>query len=239
MKLGIMQPYFFPYLGHFALIASTDAWVVFDITQYTPKTWMNRNRVLHPKEGWNYVSVPLSNSSISIATSEARVLNVADTRRSVLGKLSHYRSKAPYYRAVEGLVQAAMADDTDDRLTHLNARGLRLVCEYLGLPFNYRICSELDLDLPEKLPPGGWAPAICSALGASGYVNPVGGRDLFDPADFTSRGISLEFLSFELGAYDTAPYQFEPGLSILDVLMWNSPQTVVDMLRVGTTLLPQ
>ena len=49
VKLGIMQPYFFPYLGHFALIAHTDAWVVFDITQYTPKTWMNRNRVLHPK----------------------------------------------------------------------------------------------------------------------------------------------------------------------------------------------
>jgi hypothetical protein len=35
MKLGIMQPYFFPYLGHFALIAAVDEWVVFDVTQYT------------------------------------------------------------------------------------------------------------------------------------------------------------------------------------------------------------
>ncbi|MBN3752836.1 WbqC family protein [Paraburkholderia sp. Tr-20389] len=234
-----MQPYFFPYLGHFALIASTDAWVVFDITQYTPKTWMNRNRVLHPKEGWNYISVPLSNSSISITTSEARVLNLAETRRSVLGKLSHYRNKAPYYRAVEGLVQAAMADNTNDRLTHLNARGLQVVCDYLGLPFNYRICSELSLSLPEKLPAGGWAPAICSALGASGYVNPVGGRELFDATDFASRNISLEFLSFEHFEYGTGPYQFESGLSILDVLMWNSPQTVVDALRAGTTLLAQ
>ncbi|MDR6385116.1 WbqC family protein [Paraburkholderia caribensis] len=239
MKLGIMQPYFFPYLGHFALIACTDAWVVFDITQYTPKTWMNRNRVLHPKEGWNYVSVPLSNSTISIKTSEARVLNLADTRRSVLGKLSHYRQKAPYYRAVDELVKAAMADDTIDQLTHLNVRGLRVVCDYLGLPFNYRICSELDLRLPEKLPPGGWAPAICSTLGASGYVNPVGGQALFDPDDFASRNISLEFLSFEHFTYDTGTYQFEPGLSILDVLMWNSPQTVVDALRAGATLLPQ
>ncbi len=61
-----MQPYFFPYLGHFALIAHTDAWVVFDISQYTPKTWMNRNRVLHPTDGWTYVTAPLSNSSIHI-----------------------------------------------------------------------------------------------------------------------------------------------------------------------------
>ena len=48
MRLGIMQPYFFPYLGHFALIANVDAWIVFDVTQYTPRTWINRNRVLHP-----------------------------------------------------------------------------------------------------------------------------------------------------------------------------------------------
>ena len=66
MRIGIMQPYFFPYLGHFALIANVDAWIVFDVTQYTPKTWINRNRVLHPTSGANWVSVALKNSSISI-----------------------------------------------------------------------------------------------------------------------------------------------------------------------------
>ncbi|RKP45664.1 hypothetical protein D7S89_19895 [Trinickia fusca] len=231
-----MQPYFFPYLGHFALIAHTDAWVVFDITQYTPKTWMNRNRVLHPKDGWNYVNVPLSNGSISIKTCEAQVLNPADTRRSVLGKLTHYKNKAPYYRAVEALVQEAMGDEADTSLVQLNVRGLAAVCAYLGLPFSYRICSELALSLPEKLPPGGWAPAISAALGASGYVNPIGGRELFDPTDFATHNVALEFLSFESPVYEVGPYRFEPGLSILDVLMWNAPDTVVQMLRSGTTL---
>lgn len=229
-----MQPYFFPYLGHFSLIAHTDAWVVFDITQYTPKTWMNRNRVLHPKEGWNYVSVPLANSTISIKTSEAAVLDLTGARRSVLGKLSHYR-KAPHYRIVEALVQSAMGGESDTSLVSLNVRCLRAVCEYLGLPFKYRICSELDLSLPDKLPTGGWAPSICSALGATGYVNPIGGRDLFDPRDFESRNVDLQFLSFENPVYDVGSYQFEPGLSILDVLMWNTPQTIGDMLRQGTT----
>lgn len=231
-----MQPYFFPYLGHFALIASTDAWVVFDITQYMPKTWMNRNRILHPKESWNYISVPLSNSSISIRTSEARVLDLAKACDSVLGKLSHYRNKAPYYRSVERLVRDAMTGDSDDSLVRLNVRGLAIVCDYLGLPFNYRICSELDLSLPERLGSGEWAPTICALLGASGYVNPVGGRALFDPVDFASRGIGLELLSFDHFTYDTGNYRFEPGLSILDVLMWNSPETVVGALLAGTTL---
>lgn len=58
MRLGIMQPYFFPYPGHFALIAHVDQWLVFDITQYTPKTWMNRNRILHPRGGGT-TSLPL------------------------------------------------------------------------------------------------------------------------------------------------------------------------------------
>ena len=42
-RIGIMQPYFFPHLPHFALIDQTDRWVVLDVTQYTPQTWMNRN----------------------------------------------------------------------------------------------------------------------------------------------------------------------------------------------------
>lgn len=236
VKLGIMQPYFFPYLGHFALIAHVDEWLVFDVTQYTPKTWMNRNRVLHPTQGWNYVNVPLANSSISIRTHEARILDLAEARRSVLGKLSHYKRRAPYYRAVEALVESVMADSDNPSLVNLNVRSLRATCEYLGLQFDYRICSDLDLPLPERLEPGQWAPTICSMLEASAYVNPAGGRDLFAPKDFVSRNISLEFLSFEAFVYETNPYQFESGLSILDVMMWNSPQSIVEAMRSGTTV---
>jgi hypothetical protein len=43
MRVGMMQPYFFPYLGHFALIANVDSWVVFDVTQSTPNSWISCN----------------------------------------------------------------------------------------------------------------------------------------------------------------------------------------------------
>ncbi len=238
MRLGIMQPYFFPYLGHFGLIASVDEWIVFDVTQYTPKSWMNRNRVLHPSQGWNYVTVPLANGSISIATHEARILDPPAARKSVLGKLSHYKRKARHYDAVVALVEEAFSTAEDDSLVRLNARGLRAVCAYLGLPFRARILSELALDLPPDLGPGGWAPAICAALGATSYVNPAGGRALFDPADFARIGVELLFAETELFPYKTGPFRFEPGLSILDVLMWNAPERVAAALRDGTRLTP-
>src|SRR4051812_42520691 len=138
-----MQPYFFPYLGHFGLIASVEEWIVFDVTQYTPRRWINRNRVLHPRHGWNYITVPLVNSSISIAIHEAKTLDPKAARRSVLGKLTHYRHAAPHYRAVIGIVEEVFEDGLDHSLVRLNTRALAAVCRYLEIPFSFRILSEL------------------------------------------------------------------------------------------------
>lgn len=232
LTLGVMQPYFFPYLGHFSLIALVDEWIVFDITQYTPKTWINRNRILHPQKGWQYITIPLAHSSISIRIKDARILNPLEARASILGKLSHYRRKAPYYPAVIRLVDEVFAETADDpSLVHLDVRALRAVCRYLGIPFVYRICSELDLSLPERLGPGEWALEICSALGATAYVNPASGSALFSPEAFLRRGIHLRFAEPEEFSYSTGPYQYESNLSILDVLMWNSPEEVARAVR--------
>ena len=232
MRIGIMQPYFFPYLGHFSLIAACDRWYVFDITQYTPKGWMNRNRVRHPEGGPNWISVPLRHSSISIRTCDAQVQDVAAAERMVLGKLSHYRRHAPFARAVESLVREAFAlPEGDSSLTHLDVRGLTTVCSYLGLPFTPQICSELALDLPADLGPGDWAPEIASRVGADAYLNPASGRALFEPAAFQARGVRLEFLQPQPWAYAAGPFEPASDLSILDVLMWNEPAVVRQALQ--------
>lgn len=236
MRLGIMQPYFFPYLGHFSLIASVDQWIVFDVTQYTPKSWMNRNRILHPKEGWQYVTVPLSNSSTSIKTYEAVPQNMADAKKSTLGKISHYKRYAPMFYKVHKLVEKAFDCAIDGTLVDLNVSALSAVCDYLDIPFSYRVCSRLDMDYPSSLGPGGWAPYICNQLGATEYVNPVGGKEIFDIAEFQRHNISLYFAEFTEFHYSTSPYTYEPNLSILDVLMWNSPGDIITALTRGTAL---
>jgi WbqC-like protein family len=238
VRMGIMQPYFFPYPGHFALIAHCDEWVVFDVTQYTPKTWMNRNQVLHPSAGANWLSVPLANGSISITTAEARVLDPAAACTSVLGKLSHYRRQAPHFAAVEALVREAFALPAGDTsLVHLNLRGLDAVCAYLGLPFRRRVCSELALALPDDLGPGDWALEICDRLGADDYLNPFGGRALFDATRYRDRGVALSFLQWKGLDYPQGRFAPVPGLSILDTLMWNPPKVVRAALFANAELL--
>jgi hypothetical protein len=225
MRYGIMQPYFFPYVGHFALIAHSDRWIVFDVTQYTPRSWINRNRVLHPSGGWNYVSIPLADSTTTIRIQDARLADPAGAGRSVAGKLSHYRRKAPHYEAVQAIVAATFAPPTDS-LVDLNVRGLQAVCRYLEIPLELQICSRMGLDLPERTDPGLWALEICRQVGADEYLNPMGGRELFDPSAYAQAGVTLQFLQPPALRYDTGPYVFEPDLSILDVMMWNEPQRI-------------
>jgi hypothetical protein len=46
MKLGIMQPYLFPYLGYWQLIKAVDLYVVYDDVTYIKGGWINRNNFL-------------------------------------------------------------------------------------------------------------------------------------------------------------------------------------------------
>lgn len=238
MRMGIMQPYFFPYPGHFALIAHTDHWLVFDITQYTPRSWMNRNRILHPTSGWQYVTVPLANASISITTAQAQILDRQKAKTDILGKLAHYKKRAPYFRQVTALVEDVFDNTKTDSLVALNVMSLKAVCTYLDIPFHYQICSEMDLDLPANMGPGDWAPAICARVGATHYVNPSGGRDLFRTEDFTRHAIGLSFAEYHQLDYPVRGYSFEPHLSILDAMMWLAPAQIADHLRTQCHIVP-
>ena len=226
-----MQPYFFPYLGHFALISRCDKWVVFDITQFTPKTWISRNRILHPNVGWNYISVPLSNASISISILETKILSFHDLSRSVFGKISHYRRRAPYYAQVKALLQEVFSVETDS-LVEFNVRALVAVCRYLGISFDYLRASDLDLPLPKITHPGAWAPAISHVLCATDYINPIGGRAIFRQEDFDTAKVNLQFLEFSSWRYNTDTYTFQEALSILDVMMWSLPETIREAIEI-------
>jgi hypothetical protein len=180
--------------------------------------------------------VPLANSSINIKTSQALVLDIDSAKKSVLGKLSHYKGRAPYYSDVIALVRQAFDSVKNNSLVSLNVSTLAAVCNYLNINFAYTICSELSLEYPEILSAGDWAPFICQSLGASEYVNPIGGREIFDVLRFRNYGIALLFAEFSEFKYETSPYVYEGHLSILDVMMWNSPVDIAAALKRGCNL---
>ena len=229
MKLGIMQPYFFPYLGYFDLIYQTDRWIVFDTVQYIRHGWINRNRVLHPKKGWLYIIVPVKYSRDTLIMA-VRIADDGKWKKRILGQLQHYKKKAPFYVQTIHLVEECLEIE-ESFVSRLNVRILEKVCSVLGIKFDYQFFSEMKLELGPINGPGDWALRISQVLGATEYVNPPGGAALFSPEEFRSAGIKLTIRQIPPMEYQCDGYEFIPNLSIIDVLMWNEPEKVKEYLE--------
>ncbi|RME42333.1 MAG: hypothetical protein D6796_14555 [Caldilineae bacterium] len=225
MKLGIMQPYFFPYLGYFDLIHATDQWIVFDTVQYIRHGWMNRNRILHPVSGWQYIVVPLKKHPRHTPIKDVQIAGNTGWQKRILGQLAHYKKQAPHYTETMELVEACLSVP-ETSLSRLNVAILEKVCARLEIDFRYRYFSEMGLELGPIESPGDWALRISAALGAEEYINPPGGAPLFDAAAFARHGIRLTIRTFPPFEYSCGRYAFIPNLSVIDALMWNPPEAI-------------
>lgn len=219
MRLGIMQPYFAPALGYFDLINLSDGWIVFDTAQYRRRSWMSRNRILHPDDGWQYIMAPVDKRPRGTPISEITLTDGSDWRDRMLRQLDHYRPTAPHFEVARGLLAETLEEPTD-RLAELSVAFLRNGCRLLDIPFQPEYFSRMELEMGPVEGPGDWALRISEALGADEYVNPPGGEDIFDPQSFREAGVRLRIRRFEPFRYDPVGYDYEPQLSLVDVLMW-------------------
>lgn len=226
-----MQPYPFPYIGYFELMASTDAWVVFDVVKYNRRSWMNRNRILHPHQGWQYFSIPVEHAPLGTAISDVRLVDPQAAERRLLAQLEHYKRRAPGHAHVTDMVRDTFSRAAGASLVDFNTASLIVTAERLGIAFAPVRCSKLGVPLEDISHPGAWALRISAVMGASEYINPPGGIALFKPSEWMETGIRLRFTSMNALRYDCGPYAFHENLSILDVLMWCSSEEIAMYLR--------
>lgn len=233
-----MQPYIFPYPGYFSLIANTEYWLLFDLPQYTPQSWITRNRLLNLRGGWEYFSIPLASASERQRVWEVQPRDLERSKEHLLGRLSQYRRSAPYARDVVDLVKAtfASAEAQGGSIVALNHASLEQTCSYLEVPFKADRLSALEIDLSQVNGPGMWSPIVTEAVGGTAYLNPINGRHLFDVAEFDARSIELLVLEWTPIRYESGPFPFVENLSILDVLLWNDPETVKRQLTSNATI---
>lgn len=230
MRLGLMQPYFFPYLEYFRLINDCDLWVAFDTAQFSRGSWINRNRIINRETGWTYISVPVSRDGLQTSIRDARMNPASDWKRDIMNKVRTYEPFAPNYQVVRELL-VKILDPSVDTLGALNTYLVREVCRSLGIDTKIVVSSELDITPPEHDAPGGWPISFCKQLGAKEYLNASGGHHLYSPELFLSQDIVLRFHEHIDFKYDTGPFEFVPDLSIIDVLMWVDAQTLRNVIH--------
>jgi hypothetical protein len=225
-----MQPYYLPYIGYFSLIKHTDTFIVFDTVQFIRHGWIERNRILKPEEGWQYIQVPLLKYHQSTIIKDILINNSIDWRRKIIAQIQHYKKKAPYYFAAIKLLNDIFSEDFEDIVT-LNQFTMLKICSYLGINKKIEVFSKMNIHIPDAKSPDEWALNICKAIdGVTEYWNLTGGISFFDRSKYEANNISLKFQKIALTEYNQNRSSFEGGLSIIDVIMFNSPEQINQML---------
>jgi hypothetical protein len=231
MQLAIMQPYFLPYIGYWQLIAAVDAFAVYDNIKYTKKGWINRNRFLSNGVEATF-SLQLRKDSDFLDVNQ-RFLADSFNREDLLNRFREAYRKAPEFSYVMPLVERIIRNPASNLFEYIFA-SIQEVCEFLRIRTPLLVSSTLDCD--HSLKSAERVQALCKALGAETYVNPVGGMELYSKEDFADRGIDLKFLKALPFEYPQSGNPFVPWLSILDVLMFNSKEVTLSQIYNGYSL---
>ncbi|MBN2821352.1 MAG: WbqC family protein [Bacteroidales bacterium] len=224
MKIAIMQPYFFPYMGYFSLISLSDQFILFDTPQFIRHGWIERNRIMKENGETLFIKVPLEKHSRETPINLIKIRQ-ENWREKILAQLVPYKKKAPFYKSTIELVKQAWDIETDS-IVKLNRNSLQIICQYLDIQTPIKIWSEMNIEINHVAEPDEWALEICNALNAKTYFNPIGGKTFFNTYKYIENNIKIHFVESIPIEYKQLEQPFVPFLSIIDVLMYNSKDQI-------------
>jgi hypothetical protein len=222
MKLAIMQPYFFPYIGYFQLINAVDKFVLYDDVNFINKGWINRNRILVNGKPQLF-TMPLENASQNKLIKDINLVADNKWKFNLMKTIQFNYKKAPFYKEVCSLVENIVWNNEPNLSVYI-FNSLQIICNYLNIftaisptSFHYNMAH---LKASDKIL------NICLQEKSTHYFNPIGGIELYDKKIFRNNGIELFFLQPSFTEYFQFNNNFIPWLSIIDVMMFNSNEEI-------------
>jgi len=227
MKIAIMQPYFFPYIGYFQLINAVDKFVIYDDVNYINRGWINRNRILVNGTP-NFFTIPLKKASQNKLINEIDVSMDKKERKNFLRTFELSYKNSPYFNIVYPLIVNVMISQ-ELKIAELAILSIQAICKYLEINTEFIVSSKKysnsDLKTADRLID------ICRIENYKHYINPIGGIKLYDKKEFEKNDIKLNFLKTLDFSYNQFDNNFIPNLSIIDVMMFNSKKEIKKMLN--------
>ena len=221
MVLTAHQPLYLPWLGLFHKVAISDAFCLFDATQYDDNDFQNRNRIKGPN-GVMWLTVPVkAQDHHQLQITEIEIVEQDVWRRKHWKSLVWAYAKAPYFAHY-----ADFFEETYRRpwrsLVELDVHLLKYLFEAFGLPNRFAHTSQLECS-------GRKSEAIiqmCRAMGATTYVFGAQGREYADRAAFEAAGIGVVFQAYHHPVYPQQFGPFVPNLSVVDLLFNCGPESL-------------
>lgn len=228
MKLAIMQPYFFPYLGYFSLMESVDVFVVYDDVNFIRRGWINRNHFLGAIGGYRY-TLPIKNASQNAKICDLHISQFDKQKKQFLASIEHSYKKAPYFNEVTLLLSRVFSIGNDNLASFLT-HALECIANYIGV--TTKILRSSELKIAQEKTRQARIIALCNRLNASTYINAAGGTELYDSTSFSGNNVELQFIQFEGAQYKQHnTNSFVANLSVIDGLMFNSPSELLSIIK--------
>ena len=225
-KIGIMQPYFFPYLGYWQLMNAVDEYVIYDDVNFIKNGWINRNYILLNGEK-HLLTLPLDKASPFELINQIKITSDSIRKQKLLRTIEQAYKKAPYFNQVYPIVKDVIEEETF-LISKALEKQFKLVNDYIGIKTKLIISSKLEKN--NKLTGQDKVIYICKILKGTDYYNAIGGQQLYSKDDFAKENINLYFLKMNNIEYPQFKNSFIPSLSIIDVMMFNSPEQINQML---------
>jgi len=228
MKLAVMQPYLFPYLGYFQLINAVDKMVIYDNIEYTRKGWIHRNRILLDGKD-KFFTIPVKKDSDFLNVRERYLADNSEINiRKILAQISNSYRKAPFFKEIYPVLERLFLSGKKNLFDYV-FNTISEICTLLDIKTELIISSELNMDHDLKAEQK--VLEINRILNSDIYINPIGGTELYDKENFKNKGVELLFIKSKPIRYVQFGNEFTESLSIIDVLMFNDLNKVKSLLN--------
>jgi hypothetical protein len=207
---------------------AVDEFIIYDNIKYTKKGWINRNRILMNGKD-QMISLPLKKDSDYLNVNQRFLSNGFEKiKNKTLSQISNNYRKAPYFNITYDLI-SEIFNYQENNLFKFILNSLTEIKKHLSIDTNLVISSTVDID--HSLQSQNKVLALCQARKAQTYINPIGGTELYSSTLFLNNHIELKFLKTNSLKYQQFKNEFIPFLSIIDIMMFNSLDTISQYLN--------
>lgn len=226
MRIAIMQPYLFPYIGYFQLIATVDKFIIYDDVNFIKRGWVNRNRILLNNVPYIF-TIPLTGASQNKSIKDIEVNKEEKWKNKMIKQMTHAYKKAPFFGQVFPMIKKVICGQYSD-IGKMSTESIKVVLDYLDI--KTEIIESSTIYNNQELKGQYRIKDICSKENAKTYINPIGGVEIYDRNLFSNSDIELFFIKTDPIEYQQFEKEHVSFLSIIDVLMFNPKEKIISLL---------
>ena len=190
MKVCIMQPYFFPYVGYYQLINICNKFIIYDDVNYINKGWIDRNKININGTDF-YFKIPLQRKSQNQKINTLNIVNDETWKIKFLKTLYINYKRSTFFDEVYPLIEE-IVNYQEINLGKYLTNSLRLVNKLLNINCEIIVSSEKYHN--QNLKSEDRIIDICSQEQATNYYNLIGGKDLYSHENFKINAINIQFV---------------------------------------------